>query len=127
MPDNGNELLEIIGDVYSLEEVMSKLFLSESEVLEKIASQDLLCCRFGNGELGFPALQFSYAGEIIPTIMEVVKILASGVNAPWTWAMWLAVELEEYDNLSAAQWLRDGRDKEVILRAAREDASVWAH
>lgn len=127
MSHDGNSMVEAIGHFYSLEEVMSKLFMSEREVFKKIDSHELLCCKTGDGELWFPALQFDYAGEIVPAIIEVVKILASGTNAAWTWALWLASELEEFDNLSAAQWLKDGHDKELILRAAREDASVWAH
>ena len=125
MPEEAQDF-GVVGLFYDMTKVMSILDLSWEEVLEKVATHDILCCVGAEETLLFPAFQFTERGEMVPAISEVIKILASGANAPWRWAKWLGVALEEWGGISAAQWLKEGRNIYPVMGAAQSDAIAWS-
>jgi len=62
-------------------------------------------------------------GQTVPSLKDVLRTLATGVNDPWTWAQWLAAPdtraVRHIDRLWA------GLDAEVLYHA-RQAAAQWA-
>jgi hypothetical protein len=128
MNDAVNPLAEFVGpSFYSHQTLLEWLELSSEEIDEMIRSHRLLACPSREGDLFYPVWQFTSAGKLLPGLAEVLEALASGTNEPWTWGVWLKARIDDLGGISAAQWLEEGRDKEIILRSARKDAYRWAH
>lgn len=72
----------------------------------------------------FPAFQLQ-EGKVLDGLHEVLLVLQSGVNSPWTWAQWLNVALPEEEPPRNITLLYEGRLEEA-LRDARHDAWTWS-
>jgi hypothetical protein len=120
-------MAEAVGPFYTAQALVNWLGISQAEIDEKIKSHELLGCASDEGEIFFPVWQFTDCGELVPGLAEVIEALAAGTSVSWTWGLWLTAKVEyTFDGKSAAQWLREGKDKEVVLLHARRDASRWA-
>ena len=80
------------------------------------------------GHWCYPALQSDERGRALPHLRELLELLAGTDNdRHWRPARWLAAPAPYLpENVSAAQWLRQGGDPEPVLAAARADARRWA-
>lgn len=111
-----------IGPVYSLEGVARWLGLPVDDVTDLVDRRELLAFRFSDGPLGFPALQFGPAGELLPGLADVCRILDPEGDSPLTVALALGNPSEVFGGLTGAEMLRAGETQTVfdaVERAAR--------
>ncbi|MFD1846447.1 hypothetical protein [Arthrobacter flavus] len=122
-----NRLAQKVGPFYDAEGVLNWLGVSRQAIHKRRGARTILGCRTADGRFIYPVWQFQNDGRLLARLPEVLKVLAAGIDDPWTWALWLqsAVD-EELDGKTVTQWLRDGGDVEPVLRLARNDAAAWA-
>lgn len=122
-----NEMDQLVGPFYSTSILESWLGISRQAIDQRVKSRKLLACMTPDKVRLYPAWQFADTGETIPGLARILTILASGVDAPWTWAMWMVSKLpDELDGLSPAEWLTRGRDINTVATLATHDAAAWA-
>lgn len=93
--------------------------------LSVLRRQDrLLGLKSADGEFLHPSFQFDAAGELLPRIHDVTRVLRRGITDEWTRAMWLNTPLEEWGGKSAAEKLR-GTDDDAsdVLALAEQDVA----
>lgn len=122
-----NEMDRLVGPFYSTAALQEWLGISRQALDQRARARKLLGCLTTDRVRVYPAWQFTDKGEVISGLKQVLPVLASGVDAPWTWALWLVSVLPgELDGLSPAEWLALGRDPMPVIILARQDAAVWA-
>jgi hypothetical protein len=122
-----NEMDQLVGPFYDTATLESWLGISRQAIDQRVKARKLLACMTPDKVRLYPVWQFTDTGQTIPGLTLVLPILASGVNAPWTWAMWMVSKLPyELDGLSPAEWLTRGRDVAAVATLATQDASAWA-
>lgn len=80
---------------------------------------DLLAVPVGSRVL-FPRFQFSEDGQPLPRLREVMRILQSQMQDPWTRALWLNTPVPSLGNHTPADLLHRG-DAERVLELAQAD------
>jgi hypothetical protein len=75
------------------------------------------------GDLLYPTFQFGPAGEALPHLAEIVRMLEPVTDDNWDKAIWLNTPTPTFDGRTAADSLRDG-DAELVLAAAARDGRV---
>ncbi|WP_104162816.1 hypothetical protein [Cryobacterium sp. N22] len=76
------------------------------------------------GEMLYPAAQFGPAGQTLPRLPEVLRLIRPICDDPWDAAAWLvAAPSAEFQGRTAARTLHDG-DIELVLAAAASDGRV---
>lgn len=121
-----NPWAEIVGPCYTASSLSRTLGWTETAVVEAADSLALLKLTTDDGVDLYPAFQI-WDGEPVPGLVEVLRVLHTGVNGPWTWAQWLNTPLTDEDGVeqpSNAQRLREGHLADVLLEAKR-DAAAW--
>lgn len=114
-----------IGPFYDTAGLAAWLGMSRQLIHSQMKTGKILGLKTTEGELVYPAFQFGPAGERLPRLPEVLKILASQLDDPWGNAIWLNTPVKKFDNHSAAELLRGGQ-AEQVLTAARRDVDRWA-
>ncbi|MGI0522137.1 hypothetical protein ABY45_16320 [Microbacterium maritypicum] len=113
----------IVGPSYTVASMARTLGWTEAEILEAGADLRLLMLRTDDGVDLFPAFQLQ-DGKVVDGLPQVLRVLQTGVNDPWTWAQWLNVALPKDDPPRNITLLYEGRLEEA-LRNARHDAWAW--
>jgi len=80
---------------------------------------DLLSLPVGNRRL-YPRFQFSSTGQPLPRLRELLPILQTQMESPWTQALWLNTPVPVWDGRTPAEMLHRG-DQERVLELARAD------
>jgi hypothetical protein len=124
-PANPADLADRVGPFYDGDGVRAVLGVSRTDLAAMSASRKLLSLPTGDGSTVYPAWQFTAGGETTPHLQDVLNALARGTDDAWTWALWLTAPDDDYAGLSAAGWLRAGRDPAPVLRDAASDAARW--
>lgn len=122
--DEPNPWAEIVGPCYTVTSMARTLGWTEADVME--AGDDLRLLRLHTEDDVdlFPAFQLQ-GGAVVPGLHEVLLVLRTGANAPWTWAQWLNVALPDADPPRNISLLYEGRLEEA-LREARHVAWWWS-
>lgn len=121
-----NPWAEIVGPCYTTASLARTLGWTEAAVTEAADSLALLKLPTDDEVDLYPAFQLR-DGEPVDGLTDVLRVLRTGVNAPWTWAQWLNTPLTGEDGVeqpSNIQRLREGQLADV-LREAKHDATVW--
>jgi hypothetical protein len=126
MPLTPSPLEDLVGPFYDTPSLSRWLNRSRQALDARVRARTLLGLPVSEGPRVYPAWQFADDGNTIPHLAEVLRALADGTTDPWTWALWLSAADEEYDGLTAWQWLKRDRDPAPILADARSDAKRWA-
>ncbi|MCK8468266.1 hypothetical protein M0722_13785 [Microbacterium sp. KSW4-16] len=121
--DDPNPWAEIVGPCYTVTSMARTLGWSEADVLEAGDDLSLLMLRTEDGVDLFPSFQLQ-DGKVVEGLQDVLRVLQTGVNDPWTWAQWLNAALPESDPPRNITLLYEGRLEEA-LRDARHDAWAW--
>lgn len=121
--DEPNPWAAIIGPCYTGTSMARTLGWTDREVIKAGNELRLLMLFTDDGVYLFPAFQLQ-GGEVVEGLQEVLLVLRTGVDSPWTWAQWLNVALPEEDPPRNITLLYEGRLKEA-LRDARHDAWAW--
>ncbi|NMR28661.1 hypothetical protein [Crystallibacter degradans] len=125
--DNRNHMVDRVGPFYDTAGLERWLGISRQALRKRVQSHKLLACKTEDNVLLYPVWQFRDDGTLIPGLHEVLEILADGMEAPWSWGLWLTARVDdELGGMSAADWLASGRDPERVKDLAREDAAGWA-
>lgn len=122
-----NRLAQKVGPFYDGEGVGTWLGVTRQSIKKRRDARTILACRTSEGRFIYPVWQFQDDGQLLPGLPEVLKVLATGIDDAWTWALWLQTPVPgELDGKTVTDWLRGGGDVESILRLARNDAAAWA-
>lgn len=124
--NDANPWAEIVGPCYTTASLARTLGWTEAKVNEAADSLALLRLTTSDAVDLYPAFQI-WNGEPARDLAEILRVLRTGVNAPWTWAQWLNTSLTDEDGVghpSSIQRLREGQLADVLLDA-KHDAAVW--
>jgi hypothetical protein len=118
----------LVGPCYDTPGLSRWLGISKQAIEKRNKARSLLACRTEGGHWCYPALQFDERGHTLPHLRELLQLLAGADDdRRWRAARWLAAPAPYLpEDVSAAQWLRQGGDPDPVLAAARADAHRWA-
>lgn len=121
-----NPWAEIVGPCYTTASLARTLGWTEAAVTEAADSLALLKLTTSDEVELYPAFQLG-DGEPVDGLADVLRVLRTGVNAPWTWAQWLHTPFTDEDGVehpANIERLGGGQLADVLLEA-KHDAAVW--
>lgn len=118
-----NPWAEIVGPCYTVMSMARTLGWTEAEVMDAGDNLRLLRLHTSDDAYLFPAFQL-HDGHPLEGLTQILRILKTGVNDPWTRSQWLNVPLPDDDPPRNTQRLIDSRLDEAI-RDAEHDAWSW--
>lgn len=125
MPDSYNLWSDIAGPCYTAESIRRVLGMTTMELEGATRELRILALVADDGSTLYPMWQVR-EGEVIRGLHEILTILRTGVDDPWTWARWLVFTPPPDDvNRSPIDELRGGKTSQVI-RDAEQVARAWA-
>jgi hypothetical protein len=122
-----NPWAEIIGPSYTSGTLQRELGVGRGAVSKAVSELRVLRLVTSDGVTLYPAFQVR-GGKLVPGLREVLTVLRSGLDDPWTWAQWLNTPLRDdrgeilprnIDRLAVG-------DLDGVLNDARHDAAAWA-
>lgn len=116
---------EVIGPVYETADLVSWLGITRQALHKRVQRHDVLALKTGDGYTIYPAWQFDADGKVRPGVATSTRELAR-VMDDWMRALWFAGATPELEELSAAQWLSEGRDPATVISAAKRTAGRMA-
>lgn len=99
---------------------------TSQDVTELVEQRRLLALPTSDGRLLFPAFQFTPTGRPYPVLPAILETFAGAVVSLWTVASWFATPQPLLKKKTPADWLRLGRDDELVKEAARRSADRLA-
>jgi len=118
-----NPWAAIVGRCFTVASMACTLGMTEAAVVEAGHSLRLLMLYTADDVLLFPSFELHH-GQAVDGLTEILRILQTGANAPWTWAQWLNTELPGEDPPRNITLLYEGRLNKAI-RNATHDAWAW--
>lgn len=121
-----NPWADIVGPCYTASSLARALDWTEAAVIEAADSFTLLRLTTDDGAELYPVFQL-WDGKPVGGLADVLRVLRTGVDAPWTWAQWLNTRLTDEEGVEQPaniQRLREGRLADVLLDAGH-DAAAW--
>lgn len=97
--------------------------ISRQAIEQRRRRRNVLALQTSDERWIYPTWQFIDQG-VLQGLPEVLN--AFGEESSWSVGTWLTTPREELDGLTAVEWLRQGRDRDVLLRLAHHAASRWA-
>ncbi len=111
----------VIGPVYDADGLRRAFGLTEGLLEEMAESKVILELQTSDGETVFPAYCFSGTGEPVPRLPEVVsRLMAREFTDPWSVAIWLNDQAEEWNGRSAVELLRTEEWADEVVAQAGE-------
>jgi hypothetical protein len=111
----------VIGPVYDADGLRRAFGFSAGLLEEMAESKVILELRTSDGETVFPAYCFSETGEPLPRLPEVVsRLMAREFSDPWSVAIWLNDQAEEWKGRSAVELLRTEEWADEVVAQAGE-------
>ena len=116
----------ISGPFYDTAGLSRWLGISRQAVHQKVAKRTLLACPMANGGGNvYPVWQFLPNGATIPSLADVLRVLADGTDDSWMIALWMQAPSKLLEGDNASDWLRKGGDPQRVLSLARDIAARW--
>lgn len=124
-PPGANPWADIVGPCYTAASLARTLGWTEAKVNMAADSLALLRLTTSDGVELYPAFQVQ-DGEPQGDLADVLRVLRTGINDPWTWAQWLNTSLtdEGVAQPTNMERLREGQLADVLLEA-EHDAASW--
>lgn len=97
--------------------------ISKQAVEQRRKRGTVLALKTSDKKWIYPTWQF-VDHEVLPGLSEV--LLVFGEAPAWSVATWLTTPASDLEGASPADWLREGRDRGSVLRAAQRMAARWA-
>jgi hypothetical protein len=97
------------------------LHIEQVAVADAAAELRVLRLRTADGRNLYPAFQVQ-DDHLHSHLREVLLVLKSGINDPWTWAQWLNTEMVTEPTPMSRLW---AGDLSGVLREAEHDAWAW--
>ena len=121
-----NPWADIVGPCYTTASLARTLRWTTPESAEAAESLTLLKLTTSDGVELYPAFQI-WDGRPASDLADVLRVLRSGVDDPWTWAQWLNTPLTDEDGVEQPaniERLREGQLADVLVEA-EHDAAAW--
>lgn len=121
-----NPWADIVGPCYTTASLARTLRWTTAEIAEAAESLTLLKLTTSDGVELYPAFQI-WDGRPASDLADVLRVLRSGVDDPWTWAQWLNTPLTDEDGVEQPaniERLREGQLADVLVEA-EHDAAAW--
>lgn len=125
LPDE-DPAAEAIGPVFTTSDLVNWLGVTKQAINNRARRHDLLALKTSDGHVAYPEWQFDDDGNVRPGVGRAVKALSKGGMSPWTQAAWFRGRSSALDGKSAAEWLTEGGDPELVVREARRTANRWS-
>ncbi|WKT89580.1 hypothetical protein QYR02_01325 [Microbacterium maritypicum] len=122
--EQSNPWAKVVGPCYTVVSMARILGWSEDDVVEAGEALRLLMLCTEEGTLLFPAFQL-HEGKVVAGLTEVLRVLQTGVDDPWTWTQWLNVAVPGVVPPRNIQYLYEGRLTEAV-RDAEHVAWAWS-
>jgi len=119
----GNPLIEQVGPFFDTQALCNKLRLSSASLRKLADDRTLLACQDSDGNLYWPAWQFTADMKPLPSLRRVLQLWQETQMDGWSIGQWLTVPLGALDGATACDWLRAGYPIEPLLEAARRQAT----
>lgn len=121
---SGRLFNERVGPLYTVDSAARLLNRSEQEVRADVRDRILLAIELADGVMALPARQFDENGLPLPGLPEVSATLDPKGTDPLAVALFLFTASEHWDGGTAAEFMRAGRQEEVVSSAARIHRSL---
>ena len=120
-PDAGDPTHDL-GPYFEAAALHRRMNVSPETLEEMVQLNTLLAVEADRGAPLFPAWQFTPDVRTLPGLPKVLAELHRAATDGLSKAVWLTTPQVGLDGLSAAEWLRVGRDPEIVAHLARMDA-----
>ncbi|KSU54829.1 hypothetical protein SAMN05216418_1806 [Microbacterium enclense] len=112
---------EIVGPCHTTSSLSRVLQIDQVAVADAAAELRALRLRTADGRNLYPAFQVQ-DDHVHPHLQQVLLVLKSGIDDPWTWAQWLNTEMDSEPSPMSRLW---AGDLSGVLRDAEHDAWAW--
>ncbi len=99
--------------------------VSRQAIADRRRRNTLLGLQTTGGTWLYPAVQFDGRGYVVEGLAAMLKVFADAPVDGWTVAGWLAATHEALSHRSVFEWLHAGRDPQVVLTLARDQAGRY--
>lgn len=120
---------ELVGPFYDADGVAGYLALSEGELAERIATNEIIWAALANGTPVFPTWQFVTDDRVRGGLLRVWQTLRRGAD-PWTAALWMRSPAPDLGGLTVAGYLAADASParlEYVTMLADRDSERWLH
>lgn len=115
-----------VGPVLDTADLVEWLGVTKQAIHNRARRHDLLALMTSDGHVVYPDWQFDDDGTTRRGVADAVKALTKAGMDPWTQAVWFRGPSSAFEEMSAAQWLTEGRAPAVVVREAHRRAHRWA-
>lgn len=119
IPDS-NTYSDTIGSFYDTPGLIKLRGGTRQNLYKQSAAGKLLSMKSAEGDIVYPAFQFTTGIKTLPGLTDVISALRLGFTDPWDIALWLTTKTRVFGGKSAAELLRAGHINEVLIIAARD-------
>ncbi|WP_137725803.1 hypothetical protein [Prescottella subtropica] len=116
---------QLVGPFYDTAGLTRWWGVSRQAVHKAVTAGTVIACRLADGQWVYPIWQFTSDGTVAPHLITVWKTLRAAAD-PWTCAVWLRSPHPGLGDVTAVDWIADGRDLGTVLDLAHADAARWA-
>ncbi|MCM3778797.1 hypothetical protein [Microbacterium hydrocarbonoxydans] len=126
-PEPRDPWRDIVGPCRRSESIGRVLGLSDAEVRRATESLELLAVVTDEGTTLYPDFQI-HEGRVVDGLQQVLAILHTGIDDPWTWTQFLNVAVYDETEGRDVRWIEEMRAGrlEAVLNDARHTAWAWS-
>ncbi|MGC5255370.1 hypothetical protein ACPXCG_03370 [Gordonia sp. DT218] len=127
---NLHPYVQVVGPFYDEQGAASVLEVTYNEVGAMIENGSLIACQLADPDRTWvlPAWQFDRFGGVVAATADVWRVLIDEGRADdlrWSAALWMCSANPDLDEMTAVDWLSEGRSVEPVLNSARTTMSQW--
>ncbi|MBM3714659.1 MAG: hypothetical protein FJW64_02810 [Actinobacteria bacterium] len=117
---------DIVGPCFTSGRLQQELGVGRAAVSKAVREHRAIRLDTSDRRTLYPAFQVQNRA-LVPGLNEVLPILKSGIDDPWTWAQWLNAPPPSLDPQRQRRIDRlVAGDIALVVSAARHDAAIWA-
>jgi hypothetical protein len=114
---------DLLGPFYSTGQVAKILGgVSRQAIADRRERRTLLGLKTADGVMVYPTFQFDDRNQVLPGLAEILQAFRDSAVDDWTLAGWLVAPSRDLRGKTVIEWLRAGKDREVVLSLARKFA-----
>src|SRR5258706_15970942 len=93
--------------------------VSGQAIADRRERRTLLGLKTADGVMVYPTFQFDDRNQVLPGLAEILQAFRGSAVDDWTLAGWLVAPSKDLRDKPVIEWLRAGKDREVVLALAR--------
>jgi hypothetical protein len=114
---------DLLGPFYGTGQVAKILGgVSRQAIADRRERRTLLGLKTADGVMVYPTFQFDDRNQVLPGLAEILQAFRGSAVDDWTLAGWLVAPSKDLRDKTVIEWLRAGKDREVVLALARSFA-----